>query len=172
MSPAIESFLIQFVVVPASALGAVLLARALHKLGNYLHAKHEEVKASALESRFFAAAEVLANCAGDAVTVMEDTVRPSLKAATADGQISKEEGAALKAQAVATAKAQAKAAAPKILEAAGLNGDLLDSFLSHLVDVAAAKLAGDSRSATPPLSASSDASAASGAPVDPSKASP
>lgn len=135
--------LIQFALPSALMLLAMLAARALHYAAE--RAKHAATAqaAGSLQARALSALEVLANCAADAVVRVESTMRPAIKAASADGKLSPEEGAALKAEAIRLAGEQAKAVAPEILKAAGM--DALDSVLEHLVESAAARLAGDSR---------------------------
>jgi hypothetical protein len=111
----------------------------------WLLAKSSAEKEGSLQRRGFSVLAVLTQAAASAVQRVESNLRPGLGKATADGKLTPDEMKMLKDQAIQFAMAEAKATAPELLKAAGLNGEGIRDMLEHLVEGAAARLAGQSR---------------------------
>lgn len=111
----------------------------------WLLAKSSAEKEGSLQRRGFAVLSVLTQAAASAVQRVESTLRPGLGKATADGKLSPEEQKVLRDQAIQLALEEVKATAPQLLAAAGLDGEGVRDMLTHLVEGAAARIAGQSR---------------------------
>ena len=129
------------------------LSRALHKLSGYLHQKAQWAQAegqSTVQARVLRAAEVLTSCAADGVLQVEAKLRPVIKEVSADGQLTPEGAQRLREQALALAWAQAQSCYGEALKAGGFETSEPPMALLHLIESAAAKYAGDSRTQLAP----------------------
>ena len=128
------------------------LSRVLHKLSGYLHQKAQWVQAegqSTVQARVLRAAEILTSCAADGVLQVEAKLRPVIKEVSADGQLTPEGAQRLREQALALAWAQARSCYGEALKAGGFETSEPPVALLHLIESAAAKYAGDSRTKLP-----------------------
>lgn len=132
-------------VIVAILTGIISIVGAL--ASKWLLAKSSAEKEGSLQRRGFSVLAVLTTAAASAVQRVESNLRPGLGKATADGKLSPEEQKLLREQAITYALEEAKATAPELLKAAGLDGEGIRSMLEHLVEGAAARLAGQSRQA-------------------------
>lgn len=134
-APSIQELVLKYAVVPLIGLVGPLLAAGLAKLTLFLHAKEKESKAALIFG-------TLGETALAVVNDLETTLRPRIQQALADGKLSPEECAQLKAAALDIIKREAPG---KLLEdARNLFGPLLDSWLGGLIDKAASALPSDS----------------------------
>lgn len=143
-SSPIVQLLIQnlWIVVMLAALYAA--SPALNKLADYLTAKAAAAGPGPAKTALDLAA-VLAHCAANGVVQVESELRPSIKEVGADGKITPEEAAKLRAEAIARAADYAKACFGDLL--GGKTMDTLGAMLAPHVDTQAALLAGHSRAA-------------------------
>jgi hypothetical protein len=128
---------------------------ALKKLGSYAHAaaqKAEIEHRSAYQVMLLKAVEALSDCADSAVQQIEDKVRPTLIGAANEGKLTPDQANVLKTQAIEIAWKQARECYGRAIEIAGITAgpaDAAPTALTHLVEDAAQRLAGDSRALLP-----------------------
>lgn len=119
------SMVLKYVVTPAIPVVLGLVSWALKALATFLKTKSETNKAAHV-------ALVFGEMAQSIVADLEVTLRPQLQKALADGKLSPEEGAKLKAEALRVLKEKAP---PQLLAAAGgIFGPMVDTWLSGLVE--------------------------------------
>lgn len=123
--PQFWEMVLQYVVAPGLAIVGPLLIAALAKLVSYLGAK-------ATESKTANVAFVFAELANSVVVDLEKNVRPQLQRALADGRLSPEEGAELKAAAMKTLKE--KAPSGLLMAAQKAFGPIFETWLGGLVE--------------------------------------
>lgn len=121
---------LKYLVAPGLAVLGPLLVAGLAKLVQYLDAKAKESKAARV-------AGVFAELARSVVAEVEVTLRPEIQKDLADGSLTKEEGAALKAKAIEILKSKAPADLVKAAE--GLFGSIADTWLGGLIERANAE---------------------------------
>ncbi len=139
MNPELQTALIQYLVVPIAGAVGLLIATALGFLVKKLNAGAEKDKAEGKSYAVAMAAAKLANFARAAVMHVEAELKPELVAASADGTITAEEGAALKKHALDALKAFAgKEGLAEIGAVLGLAGPVLEQYLSGLIETAVA----------------------------------
>lgn len=124
-APSFLELVLQYVVAPGLAILGPLLIAALSKLISYLGAK-------ATESKTANVAFVFAELANSIVVDLEKNVRPQIQRALADGKLSPDEGAELKAAAMKTLKE--KAPAGLLMSAQKAFGPILETWLGGLVE--------------------------------------
>lgn len=126
VSPSALELVLKYVVTPAIPLLIAGVLAALGKLTQKLHAEGKASKAALVGATF-------AELASSAVAHLDAEMRPRLQAALADGKITAEEGAELKAEAMRILKEHAPADLKKAAE--GMFGAAgLDIWLSGLVE--------------------------------------
>lgn len=124
-SNSLLAIFLQYVVPPLLAVVGPLLVVLLTKLVQWLAAKEKESKL-AMVGGFFA------ELAKSAVAEVEATLRPQVQKALADGHVSPEEAAQLKAAAMEILKTKAP---PALLQQAQATfGGALDAWLGGLVE--------------------------------------
>lgn len=117
---------LQYLVAPLVPLIGAAVLGVLAKLVSYLHSRDES-------GRGFAALAVLGDLTHSVVAELEVTMRPKVQLALADGTLSPEEGAQLKAEALAILKRAAPVAAMRAAEQLlGVAG--LEAWLAGMVE--------------------------------------
>lgn len=117
--------ILKYIVAPGLAILGPLLVAGLARLVQYLGEKSKESKAARV-------AGVFAELARSVVAEIEVTLRPEIQKALADGTLSKEEGAILKAKALELLKT--KAPASLLSSAQSVFGPILDTWLGGLIE--------------------------------------
>lgn len=122
---------------------------ALKKLGTWAHVAAATAQAQGnehLQTIVLNAAELLSQCAADAVSQVEANIRPTILGAAANGKLTDDQGKTLKAQAVSIAWQHAQATFGRALEIAGVpSGGPVPQALEQLVEAAVQRLASNSR---------------------------
>lgn len=125
VTPAPFELVLQYVVAPGIAILGPLVVAALTRLVQYLGAK-------AQQSKMANVAFVFAELANSVVVELEKTLRPQIQKALADGRLSAEEGAELKAAALKILKE--KAPAGLLQSAHKAFGPIFETWLGGLVE--------------------------------------
>jgi hypothetical protein len=126
---------------PAEVFGFALASLALAALTRWLHQKAQSDK----QNKLLTALSVLSQAVDSAVTELEANMRPTMAVLTANGQLTPEQGKALKDAAVKTVEDQASTLLGQVLKVAGIPDGVMHDTIVTLVDQAAAKLAGNTR---------------------------
>lgn len=115
-------------------ISAPALTWAFAKLGAYFKAKAAEANASALQIKAFSALEQLDVLAANVVSHLNADVKEKIAGFLADGTLSEEEKAELKALAMSALTSEAGPQALGILK--GLLGDLFETVVSGAIEKA------------------------------------